>query len=164
MAVYPQARAVHTIGEPFAGARGSFDPAESGGETLRVNEPNGIEFGVAVALNATGDGYVLPTATTTKIIGATPVALSAGDYKNGKYLENDALTPIRRGYLFCKIDPNNKPQLGTSVRVSYAPSTRGWFTSSTTDSLAVNGLHVVAVYDTVAEIYFSGAAEYTTSP
>lgn len=164
MSTYPQTRAVHTVGEPVAGTRGSFDPAEASGETLAVKETVGIEFGVLLTMNNDSDGYLLPTATTTKIYGAAPRAISAGDTATDRYSLNDALTPIRRGYLYCKIDPNNKPAMGTSVRVSYATGKKGWLTSSATDSLAVSGLYVTAVYDTVAEVYFSGVAEYTAAP
>jgi protoporphyrinogen oxidase len=159
MSTYPQARSVHSITEPAAGTQGTHDPAEASAPSQKLI--TALPFGVLVVQGT--NGYDKVSNTSTAVVGALPVSTLAGDYKNGRYVADDVVAPIRRGYLHVKIDPANKPTFGGTLRVSYAPNKEGWLTSEAANShvLAPNcGIKLENVYDTVAEVYFSGLPEY----
>lgn len=162
MATYPQARAVHTITEPRAGTKGTHDPAETSAPTQKALFA--LEFGTLVTQGSGGYDKVGPASTS--VVGALPVNQLAGDYPIGKHVIDDAVAPIRRGYLHVKIDPDNKPAVGGNIRVSFASGKEGWLTSSVTSSLAIPktaGMKIESVYDTTAEVYFDGHPEYEIS-
>lgn len=158
MATYPQTRSVHSITEQAAGSKGTYDPAELSAPTQKLL--TALPFGVMVTQGT--NGYDKVTNSSTAVVGALPIGVNAGDFKNGRYLANDAVAPIRRGYLFVKIDPANKPT-AANLRVSYDAGKEGWLTSEMANSKALaagSGVKLENVYDTVAEVYFSGLPEY----
>lgn len=159
MSTYPQTRPIHSITEPAAGSKGTLDPAEASAPTQKL--VTALAFGVMVVQAATG--YDIVASGSTGVVGALPVSTLAGDYANKAYKADDAAAPIRRGYLHVKIDPDNKPTLTGALYVSYATGKEGWLTSSSSNSkqlAAGAGIKVENVYDTVAEVYFSGNPIY----
>lgn len=157
MPTYPQTRPVHSITEAAPGTKGTLDPAESSAPTQKLI--TALPFGVLVVQGV--GGFDIVAVGSTAAVGALPVSTLAGDYKNNAHLALDAVAPIRRGYLYVKIDPAAKPLVGTGARVSYAVGKEGWLTNSVVTSKIVSGIRVENVYDTVAEVYFDGSAEYT---
>lgn len=159
MATYPQTRAVHSITEPAAGSKGTADPAETSAPTQKALFA--FQFGTLVVQGVGGYGEV--AAGSTSVVGALPISTLAGDYKNLKHLVDDAVAPIRRGYLHVKVDPANKPVVGGPLRVSYAAGKEGWLTTEVANSKVIAasaGIKLENVYDSVAEVYFSGLPEY----
>lgn len=158
----PTSRPIHSISEPAAGSLGTYDPAAQQAPAQKVL--TAFDFGALVIQGSGGFDVVGPA--STQVAGVALIGNNSGDYANDAYLADDIAGIGRRGYYHVKIDPDNKPTAGGTIRVSFATGKKGWLTSATASSLLIAqtaGLKIERVYDTVAEVYFNGNAVYPIS-
>ena len=159
----PTSRPVSSISEPAAGSLGTYDPAAQEAPAQKVL--TAFDFGALVAAG-NGGADVVSSSTSQNLLGVALIANNSGDYANNAYLANDIAGIGRRGYYIVKIDPDNKPTAGGTIRVSFATGKKGWITSSATSSLLIAqtaGIRIERVYDTVAEVYMNGNPVYPIS-
>lgn len=156
-----QTRSNWNIGENKAGQQGSHDPAASD-FTERVKAT--IPFGRFVIRDASTKDMRVPTAGDLKLHGISledPQASS--DQENQQYLVNDIGAFAKRGNYFVAIDPDDKPVVNGAVIVSLEGGQEGKLSSLVAGNIEglEEHIRIVAVYDTVAEVYIDGAAEHT---
>jgi len=147
---------------------GEYRPGETGATDPGAMEETGIasaaiSFGVFVAPGASNKLVDPVAASDTSVRGVAMIADYAGNYDTGAYITEDTVAVARRGYVWAKIDPADKPSPGDTVTISSAVGKEGWLvgTPATGVTLKItSGVRITQVLDNVAEVYLDGSAHF----
>ena len=156
---FPDSKQIWNINEGEAGSLSTKDSAPL--QVTDISGIDGLEFGVFASRDtADEDRLKKPSSSFVKLAGVTMISNLAGDYANRKYNEDNQVATLRRGFAWVKIDPNNKPTVGSIPRVSFATDIEGYLTTDLTDSeIITSGVRIERVLDTVAEVYLAGLGD-----
>lgn len=145
---------------------GIFGRVAAGARTERHAQYANVVWGTFAELyfsGATQYGLIPPSLYTTELIGVQAISNDGTQANIANQIAGAGSigTVIKEGYVICRMDVDNKPNVGQAVSVNLNAGKIGYVTGLTSGgvlNIAKGLAKVVAVYDTHCEVELAGNA------